>query len=71
MLILKKKQKDLNVSLNQKNVTNKGKAPKVVPGLSNSSNGSPMRAKVGVQWVGREVMTTTSLQDGPWVVDHL
>jgi hypothetical protein len=41
---------DLNASLNQKNIINKGKAPEVVPGLGNSSDGSPMRAKVRVQW---------------------
>jgi hypothetical protein len=32
---------DLNVSLNWKNITHKGKAPKVVPGLGNGSDGSP------------------------------
>jgi hypothetical protein len=40
---------DLDVSLNWKNMTHKGKAPKVVLGLGNSSDGSPMRAKVGAQ----------------------
>jgi hypothetical protein len=41
---------DLNDSLDWKNVTYKGKAPEVVLGLGNGSDGSPMRAKVGVQW---------------------
>jgi hypothetical protein len=36
---------DLNVSLDQENITNKGKAPKVVPGLGNGLDGSPMRVK--------------------------
>jgi hypothetical protein len=50
---------DLNVSLNQKNITHKGKAPEVVLGLGNSLDGSPMRAKIGVQqtnhWLFRPV----------------
>jgi hypothetical protein len=37
---------DMNVSLDWKNITNEGKAPEVVLGLGNSSDGSPMRAKV-------------------------
>jgi hypothetical protein len=40
---------DLDVSLDWQNVTHEGKAPKVVPGLSDGSNGSPMSAKVRVQ----------------------
>jgi hypothetical protein len=40
---------DLDISLDQQNVTHKGKAPKVVPGLTDGSDGSPMSAKVGVQ----------------------
>jgi hypothetical protein len=40
---------DLNVSLDRQNVTHEGKAPKVVPGLSDGLDGSPMSAKVGVQ----------------------
>jgi hypothetical protein len=71
---------DLDVSLDWQNVAHEGKAPEVVPGLSDGSDGSPMSAKVRVQWsnhrligqwVGREVMTTTSLREGPWVVDRL
>jgi hypothetical protein len=45
---------DLNVSLDWKNITNKGKAPKVVPGLGNSSDGSPMSAKVRIQWINHQ-----------------
>jgi hypothetical protein len=70
---------DLDVSLNWQNVTHKGKAPEVVPGIGNGLDGSPMRAKVGVQRsnhqligpVGGEVITITSLREGPWVVDRL
>jgi hypothetical protein len=40
---------DLDVGLDWQNVTYEGKAPEVVPGLSNGSDGSPMSAKVGVQ----------------------
>jgi hypothetical protein len=40
---------DLDVSLDRQNVAHEGKAPKVVPGLSDSSDGSPMSAKIGVQ----------------------
>jgi hypothetical protein len=40
---------DLDVSLDQQIITHKGKAPKMVLGLGNSSDGSPMRAKVGAQ----------------------
>jgi hypothetical protein len=50
---------DLDVSLDQQNIAHKGKAPKVVLGLSYSSDGSPMSAKVGVQrsnhWLIRPV----------------
>jgi hypothetical protein len=46
---------DLNVSLDQKNVAHEGKAPKVVPGLGNGSDGSPTRAKVGVQQTNHQL----------------
>jgi hypothetical protein len=71
---------DLDVSFDQQNITHKGKAPKVVPGFGNGSDGSPMRAKVGVQWSNHQLIrpvggwgsdNTTSFQEGPWVVDCL
>jgi hypothetical protein len=37
---------DLDISLNWQNIAHKGKAPKVVPGLSDGSDGSPMSAKI-------------------------
>jgi hypothetical protein len=37
---------DLDVSFDQQNITHKGKAPKVVPGLSDGLDGSPMRTKI-------------------------
>jgi hypothetical protein len=37
---------DLNVILNQENITHEGKAPKVVPDLSNSLDGPLIRAKL-------------------------
>jgi hypothetical protein len=37
---------DLDVSLDRQNITHEGKAPEVVPGLSDSSDGSPMSAKI-------------------------
>jgi hypothetical protein len=40
---------DLDVHLDWQNITHKGKAPKMVLGLGNGSDGSLMRAKVGVQ----------------------
>jgi hypothetical protein len=40
---------DLDVILNQKNVTYEGKAPEVVSGLGHGADGPPMRAKVRVQ----------------------
>jgi hypothetical protein len=40
---------DLDVSLDQQNVAHEGKAPEVVPGLSDGSDGSPMSAKIRVQ----------------------
>jgi hypothetical protein len=50
---------DLDVSLDWQNITHKGKAPEVVLGLSDSLDGSPMSAKVGVQqfnhWLIRPV----------------
>jgi hypothetical protein len=63
---------DLDVSLDRQNIAHKGEAPEVVPGLSDGSDGSPMSANgLSGQWVGGEVMTTTSLWEGPWVVDRL
>jgi hypothetical protein len=37
---------DMDVSFDRKNVAHEGKAPEVVPGLSDSSDGSPMSAKI-------------------------
>jgi hypothetical protein len=40
---------DLDVSLNWQNVAHEGKAPEVILGLSDGSDGSPMSAKIRVQ----------------------
>jgi hypothetical protein len=53
---------DLDVSLNQQNITYEGKAPKVVPGLGNSSDGSPMSAKVGVQQPNHQLIGPVGAQ---------
>jgi hypothetical protein len=57
---------DLDVSLNRQNVTHKGKAPEVVPGLSNSLDGSPMRAKIGVQRSNHQLIGPV----GGWASDN-